>query len=257
MQKGVATLFHPANPRLESGDVVIPMQTCGVDDATGKLMCSIKEKLGGGAEGQLVLRRAPDALALTSESRELWHRRKGHTSHKSLDVLKKEPTSGVDYTGDLKNCSTCPLGKIAQQTHPKQTIYNVLLPFQLVSVDNLGPFTLKSLGGFKYTVKFVDQKTKWKEVVLMKDKTCSVDALAVVVNESVIPTGERIHTLRGDRGAKLTSTEFRQYCQRVGIKLEFASPNTHQHIGGNEHAGRTILNVVLWFLADSTLPNFL
>ena len=36
MQEEVATLFHPANPRLESGDVVIPMQTCGVDDATGK-----------------------------------------------------------------------------------------------------------------------------------------------------------------------------------------------------------------------------
>ena len=29
MQKGVATVFHPANPRLEWGDVVIPMQTCG------------------------------------------------------------------------------------------------------------------------------------------------------------------------------------------------------------------------------------
>ena len=35
MQKGVATLFHPTNPRLGSRDVVIPMQTSGVDDATG------------------------------------------------------------------------------------------------------------------------------------------------------------------------------------------------------------------------------
>ena len=63
MQKGVATLFHPANPRLESGDVVIPMQTCGVDDATGKLMCSIEVKLGGGAGGQMVLGRALDGFA--------------------------------------------------------------------------------------------------------------------------------------------------------------------------------------------------
>ena len=51
MQKAVATLFHPVNPRLESGDVVIPMQTCGMDDATGKLMCSIEVKLGGGSGG--------------------------------------------------------------------------------------------------------------------------------------------------------------------------------------------------------------
>ena len=110
MQKEVATLFHPANPRLESGGVVIQMQTPGVNDATGKLMCSIEVKLGGGAGDQMVLGRAPDGFALKSESAELWHRRMGHIGHKSLDVLRKEPASGVDYTGDLKNCSTCPLG---------------------------------------------------------------------------------------------------------------------------------------------------
>ena len=63
MQEGVATFFHPSNPRLESGDVVIPMQTCGVNDATGKRMCSIEVKLGGGAGGQMVLGRALDGFA--------------------------------------------------------------------------------------------------------------------------------------------------------------------------------------------------
>ena len=257
MQKGVATLFDSAKPRLESRDVVIPMQTCGVDDATGKLMCSIEVKLGGGAGGQMVLGRAPDGLALKSESAELWHRRVGHINHKSLDVLRKEPASGVEYTGDLKNCSTCPLGKSAQQPHPKQATYNFLRPFQLVSVDTLGPFTPKSLGWFKYAVKFVDQQTKWKEAVLMKDKTCSVNALAVFVKETVIPASERIRTLHGDRGTEFTRAEFRQYCQDVRIKLEFASPNTPQQIGANERAGRTILSIVRCFLAESTLPNFL
>ena len=159
MQKGVATLVHPVNPRLEWGEVVIPMQTCGVDDVTGKRMCSIEVKLGGGAGGRMVLGRAPDGLAVKSESAELWHRRTGHINHKILGVLRKEPSRGVHCTGDLKNCSTCPLGKSAQQYHPKQATYNVLTPFQLVSVDTLNPFTPKSLGGFKYAVTFVDQQT--------------------------------------------------------------------------------------------------
>ena len=47
MQKGVTTVFLPVKPRLKSGDVCVPMQTCGVDDGTGKLMCSIEIKLGG------------------------------------------------------------------------------------------------------------------------------------------------------------------------------------------------------------------
>ena len=119
----------------------------------------IEVKLGGGAGGQMVLGRAPNVFALKSESAELWHRRMGHINHKSLDVLRKEPASGVDYTGDLKNCSTCPLGKSKQQPYPKQATYNVLRPFQLVSVDTLDPFTPKSLGGLKYAVKFVDQQT--------------------------------------------------------------------------------------------------
>ena len=90
----------------------------------------------------------------------------------------------------------------------------------------------------------------------MKDKTCSVNAFAVFFKETVIPTGERIHTLRGDRGTEFTSAEFRQYCPDVGIKLKFVSQNTPQQIGANERAGRTILNIVRCFLADSTPPNF-
>ena len=46
MLKGVATLFHPTNPRLEKDGVVVPMQQLGVDDTTGKVMYSIKVKLG-------------------------------------------------------------------------------------------------------------------------------------------------------------------------------------------------------------------
>ena len=117
------------------------------------------------------------------------------------------------------------------------------------------PSSLNLWAGSKYAVKF--DQTNWKEVVLMKDKTCSVDTLSVFVKETVIPTGERIHTLRGDRGTYFTSAELHHYCQDVGINRTFASPNIPQQIGANERAGRTILNIVRCFLAALTLPNFL
>ena len=91
----------------------------------------------------------------------------------------------------------------------------------------------------------------------MKDKTYSVDPLALFNKGTVIPTGERIHCLRGYEGTEFTSTDFRQHCQDSGIMLEFASPNTPQQVGANERAGRTILNNVRCLLTDSTLPNFL
>ncbi|CAB1104785.1 unnamed protein product [Ectocarpus sp. CCAP 1310/34] len=191
MLKGMATLFHPDNPRLESRDVVFPMQTLGVDATTGKRIYSIEVKLGGEPEGPTILGDAPDALALKVESADLWHRRMGRINGKSLDVLRKKQVNSVDYTGDVKDCSVCPLGKSAQQPHPKQATYGVLRPFQHVSVHTLRPFTPTVLGGFKNATKFVDQQTKWAKIVLMKDKTCSVDSLALFSKGTVVPTGER------------------------------------------------------------------
>ena len=60
----------------------------------------------------------------------------------------------------------------------------------------------------------------------MKDKTHSVDSLALFDKGTVIPTGERLQRLRGDRGTELTNAGVRQYCLDTGIKLEFASQNT-------------------------------
>ena len=54
---------------------------------------------------------------------------------------------------------------------------------------------------------FVDQKTRWKAVYIMKDKTHSVDSIALFNKGTVITTGERIQRLRGDQGADLTNAD--------------------------------------------------
>ncbi|CAB1097546.1 unnamed protein product [Ectocarpus sp. CCAP 1310/34] len=313
MLKGVATLFHPDNPRLESGDVVFPMQTLGVDATTGKRIYSIEVKLGGEPEGPTVLGDAPDALALKVESADLWHRRMGHINGKNLDVLRKEQVNGVDYIGDVKYCSVCPLGKSAQQPHPKQATYGVLRPFQHDTLspftptalggskyatkfvdqqtkwaeivlmkdktcsvngvdyigdvkycsvcplgksaqqphpkqatygvlrpfqhDTLGPFAPTALGGSKYATKFVDQQTKWAEIVLMKDETCSVDSLALFNKGTVVPTGERIHCLRGDQGTEFTSAKFQLIASALAMKDAVFCSNMLTELGfGKEFA---------------------
>ena len=169
LSNGVASLFYPDKPRLESGSTVVPMKIQGVDD-TGKITCSITIKLGAENGGRQTPRDAPDGLALRVETADLWHRRMARINAKSLDVLRRQADNGIDYLGDVQDCSACPLGKSSQQPHPKHATYDVSRAFQLVFVDTLGPFTPAALGGFKYAAKFVDQHTKWKEIVLMKDK---------------------------------------------------------------------------------------
>ena len=73
----------------------------------------------------------------------------------------------------------------------------------------------------------------------------------------MVPQRTRLIRLRAEKGTEFTSCEFRQYCLDIGVKLEFASPNTSQQIGSNQRAGRTIAGIVRCLLADSGLPYFL
>ena len=72
-----------------------------------------------------------------------------------------------------------------------------------------------------------------------------------------MPSGERLVRLRGNKGTEYTSEELHRYCLNIGVKLEFASTITPQHIGANERAGRTLAGIVRCLLADSCLPSFL
>ena len=83
LSNGVASIFYPDNPRLESEDVVVPMKIRGVDD-TGKITCSFIVKLGAGDSGRRTLGEDPDRLAMRVETPSLWHRRMGHINSKIL-----------------------------------------------------------------------------------------------------------------------------------------------------------------------------
>ena len=143
MLKGLATLFHPTNPRVDKDGVVVPMQQLGVDDTAGKVMYSIKVKLGDGAGGQMVLGDNPDGLALKAESANLWHRRMGDINGKSLDVLRKEPGNGVDYTGTVKAGDSCSLRIITQQIHPNQATEAFCAPSSTRPLTPWAPSNLK------------------------------------------------------------------------------------------------------------------
>ena len=159
---GVVTIFDLVQPRLEMDDVTGP--TKRLDNDTS--ICSVFLELGNSMN-----------TAMRAESADLWHRRLGHINSRSLDVLRKVECNGIDYTGNVKACDLCAIGKSAQQTHPKKATYDIKQPFQLVLADLMGPMFFPALGGFQYVGKFVDQQTKWKEIFLIKAKSDAIDTL--------------------------------------------------------------------------------
>ena len=102
---------------------------------------------------------------------------------------------------------------------PEKATYNdVILTYQLVGVDTLGPINPPALGDYRYVITFVDQRTKWKQIFLMRDKTHTIYSIALYKEAVVIPSG--------------TKLEF------------FFPPNMPQQIDANERAGTTLANMV-------------
>ena len=123
--------------------MALPMNVVGVDNKTGKLLCTFALELGDGSGG------GSSALALRAVSAELWHRRMGHVNRRSLDVLRKQLGNGVEYNGDMDDCGVCAVGKSEQQAHPKKATHDAQYPFQSVTVDLMGPVSPTTISGFR------------------------------------------------------------------------------------------------------------
>ena len=67
-----------------------------------------------------------------------------------------------------------------------------------------------------------------------QDETQTIDALELFNKPLVVPQRTRLIRLRADKGTEFTSSEFRQICLDIGVKIEFASPNKPQQIASNE-----------------------
>ena len=172
-------------------------------------------------------------------------------------MLRKVEGNGIGYTGNVEACDVCANGKIAQQAHPKKATYDIKQPFQLVLADLMGSIPPPALGRLQHVSIFVDQQTKWKEILLIEAKGDAIDTLKFFNQCLVIPTGLQLERLQGDRGTEYTAWAFREYCFQIGIKLEFVFTNTPQQMGSNEHARRTLAAIIRCLHKDSGLPNFL
>ncbi|CAB1118341.1 unnamed protein product [Ectocarpus sp. CCAP 1310/34] len=198
-----------------------------------------------------------NAVCFTLVSADTWHRRLGHLNARSLDILRKDTGTGVDYRDSLSPCGVCQIAKHKQSPHPKQSTRELSRPGQLVVIDNMGPVNppAKYKGGsFPYACKITDDYTKMKEVYLLRKKSDTTEAVHTYNMCVAAAGGYRIETIRCDKGGENTGSEFRDYCKNSAIKLEYAATNTPQQIGVSEGDGQTLAGVTRCLLKDGDFP---
>ena len=101
----------------------------------------------------------------------------------------------------------------------------------LVHSDVCGKMSAQSLGGAEYFLTFIDDKTRYMWVYVLRRKNQVFEQFLewkALVKKS---TGRKLKVLRTDNGGEYNSTEFERYLRSEGVRHELTAPKTPEQSG--------------------------
>ena len=190
------------------------------------------------------------ALITSAESNgediRLWHMRFGHLNEGDMRRLPSM-VEGLEngFKGIIGGrCLGCPLGKQHRQPFPKVRRANMTTDLlDLVHSDVIGPINPASIGGKRYILTFIDDKSRMAWVYLMSRKgqtfSCFMEWMKLVERQS----GKKLRTLRTDNGGEYTSGEFNDFLVDYGVEHQVTVPASPQQNGVAERYNRTLIEM--------------
>lgn len=186
-----------------------------------------------------------------------WHRRFGHLGARNLQKLAKHRmVDGFDFdaTKQIKFCESCVNGKHHRSNFPTSGGKRSEEPLGLVHSDLCGKMSSESLSGAEYFLTFIDDRTRYVWVYILKRKDQVFERFLewkALVEKS---TGRKLKALRTDNGGEYTSAEFEAYL-RKGVRHELTVPKAPEQNGVAERMNRTLVETMRSMLADSKMPH--
>jgi Integrase core domain/GAG-pre-integrase domain len=150
---------------------------------------------------------------------ELWHQRTGHLHVEGIKKLTNSLSEGLDVNTkvEMPLCETCMKGKQHHNAFPAEATTRTKDILEIVHSDVCGPISTKSLGGAKYFVTFIDDKTRKTFTYPIASKDKIFDKFKIFKALIERQTGKRIKMLRSDNGGEYTSRIFEKYLKENGI----------------------------------------
>ena len=206
-------------------------------------------------------------IALVTTLR-LWHERLAHVDSAGIKSMADHGVvEGIKYASSkIPECTGCILGKGHRTPIPKKSLTQTSKVLELVHSDVLGPIEVKSVGGSRYVITFIDDYSNWTAEYTMRKKSESLDRFkqyktyaechtnqvlqklhvheSMEKNDDSVATDIKLKILRSDNGGEYLSNEFKQFLSDHGIKHELTVSYTPQQNGVAERMNRTLLNLV-------------
>eukprot|EP00795_Rhopilema_esculentum_P008820 gene8820-biopygen1729 len=154
------------------------------------------------------------------DSLQLWHQRFGHLGVKNLKTLQDEElVEGLKFNDskDMQFCEACVEGKQTRNSFPKGQATHATELLEIVHSDVCGPMQTTSLGGHRYFVTFIDDKSRFTAIYFVKNKDEVLQKFKEFEAMATNITGQRIKNLRSDNGGEYSSKEFNDF---LTLKVE-------------------------------------
>jgi hypothetical protein len=169
-------------------------------------------------------------------------------AHVDADIMHAR----FGHYGQHTQCETCTLAKGRRKkigdisTRPTALMVYDRLHMDLIgpisTVTNDGRISAPSIGGNKYILLIVDEKSKYKHVILLRRKSDATMEIIKLIRKIRTQYHHLVKGIHSDRGGEFLNTALKTYCDNNGIVHTTSTAYTPQHNGLVERTGGTSSN---------------
>lgn len=199
-------------------------------------------------------------LDTTTQKEVVWHNRYGHTSYSIIKLLENT-TIGYNTTNNKIPtiskpipCEVCIQAKLQNQVNRVSKNTNNLVYLDKVTSDIVGPILPIDKRGNRYIITFLDKKTRYLEIELLKSKAESLNAFKRFKSRAENNNTYSIKILKTDNGTEYTNKGFTTLLDTSGISHEYSPAYTKEPNGLAERVNLTLFNKIRALLYNSKLP---
>jgi transposase InsO family protein len=236
--------------------VLIGDGTCTVRDRRRCLLAKVKRGCNRLYIADLKVDQPVSLLARGGEDPWLWHARYGHLNFDALAKLGREDmVRGIPVLNHPDAlCDSCLAGKQRRISFPCVAKYRADKLLELVHGDICGAITPSTPSGKRLFLLLVDDKSRYMWIVLLEKKSDAAEAIKRFHAGAELESGERLRTLRTDRGGEFTSAHFLDYCADNGIQRHLMAPYSPQQNGVVERRNQTIVGMACSLMKAKDMP---
>jgi hypothetical protein len=192
------------------------------------------------------------ALSTITSSVDVWHRRLGHPSHKSLaHLISKFDFPTTNKHSVTSSCESCQQGEHVRLPFSNSVSFTYF-PFQLIHCD-IWISLAESFTGYKYYLIVIDDFSHytWTFPIRHKSDACNqlIDFYSFALNQFHLS----IQCVQCDNGREFDNNVLRSFLSSKGVVLRLSCPHTSSQNGKAERGIRSINDITRTLLFQANL----